>query len=74
MRSARSLFALAFAVSAWAASAQVTLQGRVLDDRSNEPLAFVHVVPEGQREGGTTDIDGRFTVEVPFAPALLRYS
>ncbi|MEI2419838.1 carboxypeptidase-like regulatory domain-containing protein, partial [Arthrospira platensis SPKY2] len=46
----------------------------MLDDRSNEPLAFVHVVPEGQREGGTTDIDGRFTLEVPATPVLLRFS
>jgi hypothetical protein len=74
MHAARPLLALTLSAFAWTTSAQVTLQGRVLDERSNEPLAFVHVVPEGQREGGTTDIDGRFTLEVPAAPVLLRFS
>ncbi len=57
----------------WVAG-QHSVSGRVLDDRSNEPLAFVHVVPEGQREGGTTDIDGRFTLEVASVQVLLRFS
>ncbi|MEX1132203.1 MAG: DUF5686 family protein [Flavobacteriales bacterium] len=74
MNAARPFLALVFLVCACTAAAQFTVQGRVIDERSNEPLAFVHVVPEGQREGGTTDIDGRFSLEVPSAPVLLRFS
>lgn len=55
-------------------SGQVSVQGRVVDDRTLEPLAFVHVVPEGQREGSTTDIDGRFALQLASGQSLLRFS
>lgn len=55
-------------------TAQHVITGRVVDDRTNEALAFVHVVPEGRREGATSDIDGRFAVEVASASTLLRFS
>ncbi|MFN3876229.1 MAG: carboxypeptidase-like regulatory domain-containing protein, partial [Flavobacteriales bacterium] len=56
------------------ALAQVSVQGRVVDARTLEPLAFVHVVPEGRREGATSGIDGRFAVAVDALPARLRFS
>jgi len=52
--------------------AQVLVQGRVVDERSNEPLAFVPVIVIGEREGATTDIDGKFSLSVPRLPARLR--
>lgn len=55
-------------------AAQVTITGRVVDARTQEPLAFVHVVPEGQRQGTTTDIDGRFSLAVAGSPVILRCS
>jgi hypothetical protein len=54
--------------------AQFVVQGRVVDERSQEPLAFVHVLPEGVREGGTTDINGRFSLEVAQPTVRLRFS
>lgn len=62
---------LLFSGTAWG---QASVQGRVVDDRTMESLAFVHVVPEGQREGSTTDIDGRFVVELASGQNLLRFS
>lgn len=56
------------------AAAQHMLHGRVVDDRTMEPLAFVHVVPVDEREGATTDIDGRFELSVPGREARLRFS
>lgn len=53
---------------------QVTITGRVVDAVTNEPLAFVHVVAEGLREGRTSDIDGRFAMPVPELPVGLRFS
>lgn len=53
---------------------QTMVHGRVVDDRTQEPLAFVHVVPDGQREGATTDIDGRFTLQVRELPVVVRLS
>lgn len=55
------------------AAAQL-VQGRVVDARTQEPLAFVHVLPEGAVQGATSDIDGRFAVPVPALPATLRFS
>lgn len=74
MRAFRQFLALLLWALAGVLSAQQIIQGRVVDDRSNEPLAFVHVVPEGQREGGTTDIDGRFGLPVEQDQVLLRFS
>jgi hypothetical protein len=74
MRAARPIMALGLLLLAMGAMAQATLQGRVVDDKTSEPLAFVHIVPEGQREGGTSDIDGRFSIAVNAPQVLLRFS
>ena len=54
--------------------AQYTITGRVLDERTNEALAFVNIIPADVREGVTTDIDGRFTIAVRTLPVTLRFS
>jgi hypothetical protein len=74
MRAARPILALGLLLLAMGGLAQATLQGRVVDDKTSEPLAFVHIVPEGQREGGTSDIDGRFSISVNAPQVLLRFS
>lgn len=70
----RTFFLLLLTLAASPIAAQATVQGRVLDALRNEPLAFVHIVPEGMREGTTTDIDGRFTLALPDGPRMLRFS
>ncbi|MCB0769719.1 MAG: carboxypeptidase-like regulatory domain-containing protein [Flavobacteriales bacterium] len=72
----RHLFALIIlhVVSTAVMQAQVAVTGRVLDERTGEPLAFVHLLPVGERDGATTDIDGRFRIEVSALPVLLRFS
>ncbi len=41
-------------------------QAQVLDKDTNEPLAFVHILPNGQAQNGRlTDIDGRFDLDFP---------
>jgi len=70
----RPLPILLFLAIPWLARAQHTVQGRVVDERTLEPLAFVHVVPSGGRDGTTTDIDGRFTLPVPARSVTLRFS
>lgn len=70
----RTFFLLLLALAAQPFAAQSTVQGRVIDALRNEPLAFVHIVPEGMREGTTTDIDGRFSLALPNGPRMLRFS
>ncbi len=43
-------------------SAQYSVQGKVLDSKSKNPLAFVTLLVEGQRSGSYTDIDGKFVL------------
>lgn len=54
--------------------AQYVVSGRVLDAATKEPLAFVPFLLEGTRTGTTSDIDGRFKLEVPQLPVRLRAS
>ncbi|MCC6839373.1 MAG: carboxypeptidase-like regulatory domain-containing protein [Flavobacteriales bacterium] len=67
------LYALFILVSI-PALAQHRVTGRVLDAATKEPLAFVPFVIEGTRAGTTSDIDGRFTLNVPQLPVTLRAS
>jgi hypothetical protein len=39
-----------------------TLNGRVTDSLTGEPLAFVNMLINDGRHGGVTDIDGRFAL------------
>ena len=70
----RTFAALLLASLTWPAWGQVVVHGRVVDSATHEPLAFVHVVAEGVREGATSDIDGRFALEVAGLPVNLRFS
>lgn len=73
-RCMRSLVLCVLLLSASTMSAQVVVSGRVLDAATKEPLAFVPFVVEGSRQGTTSDIDGRFTLNVPQLPVTLRAS
>ena len=57
-----------------AVKAQHVVHGTVVDDATLEPLAFVHVLADGEREGTTTGIDGHFRLAIGNADALLRFS
>lgn len=51
-------WALFFALPAHAQ----TISGRVLDERTGEPLPFVNIVYNANQEGTVTNIDGYFTI------------
>ncbi len=70
----RTALLLLFAVCMANAAAQHVVQGRVVDAVTQEPLAFVHVLAEGEREGATTYIDGRFVLKLPGPTAQVRFS
>ena len=68
------LFCLIFATSS---SGQETfsVSGKVVDFKTKEPLAFVNIVINNSNTGGTTDIDGKFSLSsrVPVKSLLLSY-
>ncbi|MDR2774658.1 MAG: carboxypeptidase-like regulatory domain-containing protein, partial [Tannerella sp.] len=53
-----------FLFSTWAIQGQITLKGIVTDDKSKEPIVGATVVQKATAKGVTTDIDGRFTLQV----------
>ncbi len=70
----RYLFHLCLVLLSLSSAAQVVVQGRVVDEATKEPLAFVHVLSAGAQQGVTSDIDGRFAIVVVGLPAALRFS
>ncbi len=54
--------------------AQFTVNGKVLDDKTGEPLSFANVVVVGTTVGVTTDLEGAFTLKVPEGSTQLSVS
>lgn len=52
-----------------------TLEGKVIDDRSKEQLAFVNIVIKGSQKGVSTSIEGKFkiTSDEPIHEVILSY-
>ncbi len=58
-----------------APSKKITVTGTVLDKNTHEPLIGVSVVVKGVANSGTiTDVDGKFTLYLPYAEAPLVFS
>ena len=56
-------------------SHKITVSGTVLDKTTNDPLIGVSVVVKGVANAGTiTDMDGKFTLKLPYAEAPLVFS
>lgn len=53
---------------------QGIVKGRVINDKTREPLAFVSIVVKNFRGGTTSDIDGHFSIIVPDTVATLIFS
>lgn len=54
---------------------KITVSGTVLDKTTNDPLIGVSVVVKGVPNAGTiTDMDGKFTLKLPYAEAPLVFS
>ena len=54
---------------------KITVSGTVLDKTTNDPLIGVSVVVKGvANEGTITDMDGKFTLKLPYAEAPLVFS
>lgn len=54
---------------------KITVSGTVLDKTTNDPLIGVSVVVKGGANAGTiTDMDGKFTLKLPYAEAPLVFS
>ncbi|MFH1118955.1 MAG: DUF5686 family protein [Bacteroidota bacterium] len=55
-------------------SQDFTISGRVCDSATLEPLAFVNIVINNGRQGGVSDIDGRFTLRSDVSIHTLGFS
>ncbi len=53
---------------------QRSVSGRVVDQENNEGLPGVNVIVKGTTTGTVTDIDGKFSLDVPSAESVLVFS
>ena len=73
----RKLFLILMTLAAvsWSAIAQTrTVSGTVVDAGNNEPLIGVTVLPIGGGQGAATDVDGKFTIQVPASVKQAKFS
>lgn len=54
--------------------AQITISGTVTDNEYNEPVIGANIFVVGTTTGTVTDIDGKYTLEVPDKEAQLKFS
>jgi iron complex outermembrane receptor protein len=54
--------------------AQQAIEGKIIDGKSKEPLAFVSIQINNSNQGTTTDINGKFSLSNPKSIELLRFS
>ena len=68
-------YILMLLMSLWfiGAQAQETVRG-VVTDAAGEPLIGANVVEKGTTNGTITDMDGKFTLKLPYAEAPLVFS
>lgn len=50
-------------ISLYALGQTGSVTGKLIDEISNEPLAFANIIIRGTTQGTTTDIDGKFTID-----------
>lgn len=55
-------------------SQQLKVSGTVTDAVNNEPLPGVNILVEGSTFGTTTDMDGKYSIEVPSPKSVLVFS
>ncbi|MDR0574399.1 MAG: carboxypeptidase-like regulatory domain-containing protein, partial [Tannerella sp.] len=60
-------------VNAVIAQNQIILQGKVIDERNNETIPGATILLKNDKTdlGVVTDIDGLFTLSIPFLPATI---
>lgn len=54
--------------------AQETLNGKIIDESTGEPVPFVNVIQKGTSNGTTSDFNGIFSLEVNALPTILVFS
>ncbi|MBO4664507.1 MAG: SusC/RagA family TonB-linked outer membrane protein [Bacteroidaceae bacterium] len=64
------LFTVSLLLTAVTALAQNKITGTVIYTGDNEPVVGAHVMVQGTKEGTATDIDGKFTINVPAGKKL----
>ncbi len=71
----QSLFTILLFIFSQILSAQVvTVKGKVLDIKNKKPLAFVNIISEDGKQGTVSDIDGKFSINLPEKTCCLKLS
>jgi iron complex outermembrane receptor protein len=54
--------------------AQGIITGKVINQRTNEVIPFVNILEKGTSNGATSDLDGKFSIQIQPLPATLVFS
>ncbi|MEX1054670.1 MAG: carboxypeptidase-like regulatory domain-containing protein, partial [Rhodothermales bacterium] len=68
------LCAAVLAFTSLAQAQEMEVQGRVTEAESGFPLPGVNIAVQGTQIGTTTDLDGRYSIDVPGSGAVLVFS
>ncbi len=68
------LLVLHFCCPSISLNAQTRVSGRTTEALTGQPVAFVHVLPQGSGQGTLTDIDGLFSIFVPRETTHISFS
>lgn len=68
-----STFSFLFATNTWAANEPIKVQGTVVDGQG-EVIPGVNVIVKGIETGVITNLDGKYTIQVPSGDHILRFS
>ena len=74
MKIIKSIFVTLLLFTAfWASAQSVSVKGCVKDSATGEPIPFASIQLKGTMTGGSTDLDGNYTMNVP-SDAVLVFS
>lgn len=65
---------LLFLFISFSTYSQGVLKGKVINEKTKEPLAFVSIALKNIRSGTTSDIDGHFSIVLPDSSSTLLFS
>ncbi len=74
MKTLKNYLALILMAIAFSPLQAFTVNGKVVDRETNEPLPYVNISVKGHNIGTRSDIDGKFTIILPGENETLRFS
>ena len=60
----KTLLVISGFIAFFSGYSQIVVTGKVISEKTREPLPFVNIGIQGTNRGTTSDIDGRFSISI----------